>query len=211
MRILSFTHSDNERNTNHVVLSLIKLWKYLIIQEVSQDLYILGKSGSSEVNSAKFNTRGDELMSLHNIYKKSAINNTLSYIEEATPDMLVVAYNTLYSTGAFNEDGKDIKKIQAPNVVKIPTKDMSLYEYKYEININKEYNIINRVMNAIKLINYLFNRYLKDITEDTKLSVNVSRKKSNIKLTLCTNNKLINEIIEDEDEFLTFIFNYSQI
>ena len=211
MRILSFTHSDNERNTNHVVLSLIKLWKYLIIQEVSQDLYILGKSGSSEVNSAKFNTRGDELMSLHNIYKKSAINNTLSYIEEATPDMLVVAYNTLYSTGAFNEDGKDIKKIQAPNVVKVPTKDMSLYEYKYEININKEYNIINRVMNAIKLINYLFNRYLKDITEDTKLSVNISRKKSNIKLTLCTNNKLINEIIEDEDEFLTFIFNYSQI
>ena len=211
MRILSFTHSDNERNTNHVVLSLIKLWKYLIIQEVSQDLYILGKSGSSEVNSAKFNTRGDELMSLHNIYKKSAINNTLSYIEEATPDMLIVAYNTLYSTGAFNEDGKDIKKIQAPNVVKVPTKDMSLYEYKYEININKEYNIINRVMNAIKLINYLFNRYLKDITEDTKLSVNVSRKKSNIKLTLCTNNKLINEIIEDEDEFLTFIFNYSQI
>ena len=211
MRILSFTHSDNERNTNHVVLSLIKLWKYLIIQEVSQDLYILGKSGSSEVNSAKFNTRGDELMSLHNIYKKSAINNTLSYIEEATPDMLIVAYNTLYSTGVFNEDGKDIKKIQAPNVVKVPTKDMSLYEYKYEININKEYNIINRVMNAIKLINYLFNRYLKDITEDTKLSVNVSRKKSNIKLTLCTNNKLINEIIEDEDEFLTFIFNYSQI
>ena len=211
MRILSFTHSDNERNTNHVVLSLIKLWKYLIIQEVSQDLYILGKSGSSEVNSAKLSTRGDELMSLHNIYKKSAINNTLSYIEEATPDMLVVAYNTLYSTGAFNEDGKDIKKIQAPNVVKVPTKDMSLYEYKYEININKEYNIINRVMNAIKLINYLFNRYLKDITEDTKLSVNVSRKKSNIKLTLCTNNKLINEIIEDEDEFLTFIFNYSQI
>lgn len=211
MRILSFTHSDNERNTNHVVLSLIKLWKYLIIQEVSQDLYILGKSGSSEVNSAKFNTRGDELMSLHNIYKKSAINNTLSYIEEATPDMLVVAYNTLYSTGAFNEDGKDIKKIQAPNVVKVPTKDMSLYEYKYEININKEYNIINRVMNAIKLINYLFNRYLKDITEDTKLLVNISRKKSNIKLTLCTNNKLINEIIEDEDEFLTFIFNYSQI
>ena len=211
MRILSFTHSDNERNTNHVVLSLIKLWKYLIIQEVSQDLYILGKSGSSEVNSAKFNTRGDELMSLHNIYKKSAINNTLSYIEEATPDMLVVAYNTLYSTGVFNEDGKDVKKIQAPNVVKVPTKDMSLYEYKYEININKEYNIINRVMNAIKLINYLFNRYLKDITEDTKLSVNVSRKKSNIKLTLCTNNKLINEIIEDEDEFLTFIFNYSQI
>ena len=211
MRILSFTHSDNERNTNHVVLSLIKLWKYLIIQEVSQDLYILGKSGSSEVNSAKFNTRGDELMSLHNIYKKSAINNTLSYIEEATPDMLVVAYNTLYSTGVFNEDGKDIKKIQAPNVVKIPTKDMSLYEYKYEININKEYNIINRVMNAIKLINYLFNRYLKDITEDTKLLVNISRKKSNIKLTLCTNNKLINEIIEDEDEFLTFIFNYSQI
>ena len=211
MRILSFTHSDNERNTNHVVLSLIKLWKYLIIQEVSQDLYILGKSGSSEVNSAKFNTRGDELMSLHNIYKKSAINNTLSYIEEATPDMLVVAYNTLYSTGVFNEDGKDIKKIQAPNVVKVLTKDMSLYEYKYEININKEYNIINRVMNAIKLINYLFNRYLKDITEDTKLSVNISRKKSNIKLTLCTNNKLINEIIEDEDEFLTFIFNYSQI
>ena len=211
MRILSFTHSDNERNTNHVVLSLIKLWKYLIIQEVSQDLYILGKSGSSEVNSAKFNTRGDELMSLHNIYKKSAINNTLSYIEEATPDMLIVAYNTLYSTGAFNEDGKDIKKIQAPNVVKVPTKDMSLYEYKYEININKEYNIINRVMNAIKLINYLFNRYLKDITEDTKLLVNISRKKSNIKLTLCTNNKLINEIIEDEDEFLTFIFNYSQI
>ena len=211
MRILSFTHSDNERNTNHVVLSLIKLWKYLIIQEVSQDLYILGKSGSSEVNSAKFNTRGDELMSLHNIYKKSAINNTLSYIEEATPDMLIVAYNTLYSTGAFNEDGKDIKKIQAPSVVKIPTKDMSLYEYKYEININKEYNIINRVMNAIKLINYLFNRYLKDITEDTKLLVNISRKKSNIKLTLCTNNKLINEIIEDEDEFLTFIFNYSQI
>ena len=211
MRILSFTHSDNERNTNHVVLSLIKLWKYLIIQEVSQDLYILGKSGSSEVNSAKLNTRGDELMSLHNIYKKSAINNTLSYIEEATPDMLVVAYNTLYSTGAFNEDGKDIKKIQAPNVVKVPTKDMSLYEYKYEININKEYNIINRVMNAIKLINYLFNRYLKDITEDTKLLVNISRKKSNIKLTLCTNNKLINEIIEDEDEFLTFIFNYSQI
>ena len=211
MRILSFTHSDNERNTNHVVLSLIKLWKYLIIQEVSQDLYILGKSGSSEVNSAKFNTRGDELMSLHNIYKKSAINNTLSYIEEATPDMLIVAYNTLYSTGVFNEDGKDIKKIQAPNVVKVPTKDMSLYEYKYEININKEYNIINRVMNAIKLINYLFNRYLKDITEDTKLLVNISRKKSNIKLTLCTNNKLINEIIEDEDEFLTFIFNYSQI
>ena len=211
MRILSFTHSDNERNTNHVVLSLIKLWKYLIIQEVSQDLYILGKSGSSEVNSAKFNTRGDELMSLHNIYKKSAINNTLSYIEEATPDMLVVAYNTLYSTGVFNEDGKDIKKIQAPNVVKVLTKDMSLYEYKYEININKEYNIINRVMNAIKLINYLFNRYLKDITEDTKLLVNISRKKSNIKLTLCTNNKLINEIIEDEDEFLTFIFNYSQI
>ena len=211
MRILSFTHSDNERNTNHVVLSLIKLWKYLIIQEVSQDLYILGKSGSSEVNSAKLNTRGDELMSLHNIYKKSAINNTLSYIEEATPDMLVVAYNTLYSTGVFNEDGKDVKKIQAPSVVKVPTKDMSLYEYKYEININKEYNIINRVMNAIKLINYLFNRYLKDITEDTKLSVNVSRKKSNIKLTLCTNNKLINEIIEDEDEFLTFIFNYSQI
>ena len=211
MRILSFTHSDNERNTNHVVLSLIKLWKYLIIQEVSQDLYILGKSGSSEVNSAKFNTRGDELMSLHNIYKKSAINNTLSYIEEATPDMLIVAYNTLYSTGVFNEDGKDIKKIQAPNVVKVPTKDMSLYEYKYEININKEYNIINRVMNAIKLINYLFNRYLKDITEDTKLSVNVSRKKSNIKLTLCTNNKLINEIIEDEDEFLTFIFNYIYI
>ena len=211
MRILSFTHSDNERNTNHVVLSLIKLWKYLIIQEVSQDLYILGKSGSSEVNSAKFNTRGDELMSLHNIYKKSAINNTLSYIEEATPDILVVAYNTLYSTGVFNEDGKDIKKIQAPNVVKVPTKDMSLYEYKYEININKEYNIINRVMNAIKLINYLFNRYLKDITEDTKLLVNISRKKSNIKLTLCTNNKLINEIIEDEDEFLTFIFNYSQI
>ena len=211
MRILSFTHSDNERNTNHVVLSLIKLWKYLIIQEVSQDLYILGKSGSSEVNSAKLSTRGDELMSLHNIYKKSAINNTLSYIEEATPDMLIVAYNTLYSTGAFNEDGKDIKKIQAPNVVKVPTKDMSLYEYKYEININKEYNIINRVMNAIKLINYLFNRYLKDITEDTKLSVNVSRKKSNIKLTLCTNNELINEIIEDEDEFLTFIFNYSQI
>ena len=211
MRILSFTHSDNERNTNHVVLSLIKLWKYLIIQEVSQDLHILGKSRSSEVNSAKLNTRGDELMSLHNIYKKSAINNTLSYIEEATPDMLVVAYNTLYSTGVFNEDGKDIKKIQAPNVVKVPTKDMSLYEYKYEININKEYNIINRVMNAIKLINYLFNRYLKDITEDTKLSVNVSRKKSNIKLTLCTNNKLINEIIEDEDEFLTFIFNYSQI
>lgn len=211
MRILSFTHSDNERNTNHVVLSLIKLWKYLIIQEVSQGLDILGKSGSSEVNSAKLSTRGDELMSLHNIYKKSAINNTLSYIEEATPDMLVVAYNTLYSTGVFNEDGKDIKKIQAPNVVKVPTKDMSLYEYKYEININKEYNIINRVMNAIKLINYLFNRYLKDITEDTKLSVNVSRKKSNIKLTLCTNNKLINEIIEDEDEFLTFIFNYSQI
>lgn len=211
MRILSFTHSDNERNTNHVVLSLIKLWKYLIIQEVSQGLDILGKSGSSEVNSAKLSTRGDELMSLHNIYKKSAINNTLSYIEEATPDMLVVAYNTLYSTGVFNEDGKDIKKIQAPNVVKIPTKDMSLYEYKYEININKEYNIIDRVMNAIKLINYLFNRYLKDITEDTKLSVNVSRKKSNIKLTLCTNNKLINEIIEDEDEFLTFIFNYSQI
>lgn len=211
MRILSFTHSDNERNTNHVVLSLIKLWKYLIIQEVSQDLDILGKSGSSEVNSAKLNTRGDELMSLHNIYKKSAINNTLSYIEEATPDMLVVAYNTLYSTGVFNEDGKDIKKIQAPSVVKVPTKDMSLYEYKYEININKEYNILNRVMNAIKLINYLFNRYLKDITEDTKLSVNVSRKKSNIKLTLCTNNKLINEIIEDEDEFLTFIFNYSQI
>ena len=66
-------------------------------------------------------------------------------------------------------------------------------------------------MNAIKLINYLFKRYLKDITEDTKLSVNVSRKKSNIKLTLCTNNELINEIIEDEDEFLTFIFNYSQI
>lgn len=211
MRILSFTHSDNERNTNHVVLSLIKLWKYLIIQEVSQGLDILGKSGSSEVNSAKLSTRGDELMSLHNIYKKSAINNTLSYIEEATPDMLVVAYNTLYSTGVFNEDGKDIKKIQAPNVVKIPTKDMSLYEYKYEININKEYNIINRVMNAIKLINYLFNRYLKDITEDTKLLVNISRKKSNIKLTLCTNNKLINEIIEDEDEFLTFIFNYSQI
>ena len=211
MRILSFTHSDNERNTNHVVLSLIKLWKYLIIQEVSQGLDILGKSGSSEVNSAKLSTRGDELMSLHNIYKKSAINNTLSYIEEATPDMLVVAYNTLYSTGVFNEDGKDIKKIQAPNVVKVPTKDMSLYEYKYEININKEYNIINRVMNAIKLINYLFNRYLKDITENTKLSVNVSRKKSNIKLTLCTNNKLINEIIEDEDEFLTFIFNYSQI
>lgn len=211
MRILSFTHSDNERNTNHVVLSLIKLWKYLIIQEVSQDLYILGKSGSSEVNSAKLNTRGDELMSLHNIYKKSAINNTLSYIEEATPDMLIVAYNTLYSTGVFNEDGKDIKKIQAPNVVKVPTKDMSLYEYKYEININKEYNIINRVMNAIKLINYLFNRYLKDITEDTKLLVNISRKKSNIKLTLCTNNKLINEIIEDEDEFLTFIFNYSRI
>ena len=211
MRILSFTHSDNERNTNHVVLSLIKLWKYLIIQEVSQDLHILGKSGSSEVNSAKLSTRGDELMSLHNIYKKSAINNTLSYIEEATPDMLIVAYNTLYSTGVFNEDGKDIKKIQAPNVVKVPTKDMSLYEYKYEININKEYNIINRVMNAIKLINYLFNRYLKDITEDTKLLVNISRKKSNIKLTLCTNNKLINEIIEDEDEFLTFIFNYSQI
>ena len=211
MRILSFTHSDNERNTNHVVLSLIKLWKYLIIQEVSQDLYILGKSGSSEVNSAKLNTRGDELMSLHNIYKKSAINNTLSYIEEATPDMLIVAYNTLYSTGVFNEDGKDIKKIQAPNVVKVPTKDMSLYEYKYEININKEYNIINRVMNAIKLINYLFNRYLKDITEDTKLLVNISRKKSNIKLTLCTNNKLINERLEDEDEFLTFIFNYSQI
>lgn len=211
MRILSFTHSDNERNTNHVVLSLIKLWKYLIIQEVSQGLDILGKSGSSEVNSAKLSTRGDELMSLHNIYKKSAINNTLSYIEEATPDMLVVAYNTLYSTGVFNEDGKDIKKIQAPNVVKIPTKDMSLYEYKYEININKEYNIIDRVMNAIKLINYLFNRYLKDITEDTKLLVNISRKKSNIKLTLCTNNKLINEIIEDEDEFLTFIFNYSQI
>lgn len=211
MRILSFTHSDNERNTNHVVLSLIKLWKYLIIQEVSQDLYILGKSGSSEVNYAKLNTRGDELMSLHNIYKKSAINNTLSYIEEATPDMLVVAYNTLYSTGVFNEDGKDIKKTQVPSVVKIPTKDMSLYEYKYEININKEYNIINRVMNAIKLINYLFNRYLKDITENTKLSVNVSRKKSNIKLTLCTNNELINEIIEDEDEFLTFIFNYSQI
>ena len=211
MRILSFTHSDNERNTNHVVLSLIKLWKYLIIQEVSQGLDILGKSGSSEVNSAKLSTRGDELMSLHNIYKKSAINNTLSYIEEATPDMLVVAYNTLYSTGVFNEDGKDIKKIQAPNVVKIPTKDMSLYEYKYEININKEYNIINRVMNAIKLINYLFNRYLKDITEDTKLLVNITRKKSNIKLTLCTNNKLINEIIEDEDEFLTFIFNYSQI
>lgn len=211
MRILSFTHSDNERNTNHVVLSLIKLWKYLIIQEVSQDFDILGKSGSSEVNSAKLSTRGDELMSLHNIYKKSAINNTLSYIEEATPDMLVVAYNTLYSTGVFNEDGKDIKKIQAPNVVKVPTKDMSLYEYKYEININKDYNIINRVMNAIKLINYLFNRYLKDITEDTKLSVNVSRKKSNIKLTLCTNNELINEIIEDEDEFLTFIFNYSQI
>ena len=211
MRILSFTHSDNERNTNHVVLSLIKLWKYLIIQEVSQGLDILGKSGSSEVNSAKLSTRGDELMSLHNIYKKSTINNTLSYIEEATPDMLIVAYNTLYSTGAFNEDGKDIKKIQAPSVVKVPTKDMSLYEYKYEININKEYNIINRVMNAIKLINYLFNRYLKDITEDTKLSVNISRKKSNIKLTLCTNNKLINEIIEDEDEFLTFIFNYSQI
>ncbi len=211
MRILSFTHSDNERNTNHVVLSLIKLWKYLIIQEVSQGLDILGKSGSIEVNSAKLSTRGDELMSLHNIYKKSAINNTLSYIEEATPDMLVVAYNTLYSTGVFNEDGKDIKKIQAPNVVKVPTKDMSLYEYKYEININKEYNIINRVMNAIKLINYLFNRYLKDITEDTKLLVNISRKKSNIKLTLCTNNKLINEIIEDEDEFLTFIFNYSQI
>lgn len=211
MRILSFTHSDNERNTNHVVLSLIKLWKYLIIQEVSQDLDILGKSGSIEVNSAKLSTRGDELMSLHNIYKKSAINNTLSYIEEATPDMLVVAYNTLYSTGVFNEDGKDIKKIQAPNVVKIPTKDMSLYEYKYEININKEYNIIDRVMNAIKLINYLFNRYLKDITEDTKLLVNISRKKSNIKLTLCTNNKLINEIIEDEDEFLTFIFNYSRI
>ena len=211
MRILSFTHSVNERNTNHVVLSLIKLWKYLIIQEVSQGLDILGKSGSSEVNSAKLSTRGDELMSLHNIYKKSAINNTLSYIEEATPDMLIVAYNTLYSTGAFNEDGKDIKKIQAPNVVKVPTKDMSLYEYKYEININKEYNIINRVMNAIKLINYLFNRYLKDITEDTKLLVNISRKKSNIKLTLCTNNKLINEIIEDEDEFLTFIFNYSQI
>ena len=211
MRILSFIHSDNERNTNHVVLSLIKLWKYLIIQEVSQDLDILGKSGTSEVNSAKLNTRGDELMSLHNIYKKSAINNTLSYIEEATPDMLVVAYNTLYSTGVFNEDGKDIKNIQAPNVVKVPTKDMSLYEYKYEININKEYNIINRVMNAIKLINYLFNHYLKDITEDTKLSVNVSRKKSNIKLTLCTNNKLINEIIEDEDEFLTFIFNYSRI
>ena len=150
-------------------------------------------------------------MSLHNIYKKSAINNTLSYIEEATPDMLVVAYNTLYSAGVFNEDGKDVKKIQAPSVVKIPTKDMSNYEYKYEININKEYNIIDRVMNAIKLINYLFNRHLKDITEDTKLSVNVSRKKSNIKLTLCTNNKLINEIIEDEDEFLTFIFNYSQI
>ena len=211
MRILSFTHSDNERNTNHVVLSLIKLWKYLIIQEVSQDLDILGKSGSIEVNSAKLSTRGDELMSLHNIYKKSAINNTLSYIEEATPDMLVVAYNTLYSTGVFNEDGKDVKKIQAPSVVKIPTKDMSLYEYKYEININKEYNILNRVMNAIKLINYLFNRYLKDITEDTKLLVNISRKKSNIKLTLCTNNKLINEIIEDEDEFLTFIFNYSQI
>ena len=211
MRILSFTHSDNERNTNHVVLSLIKLWKYLIIQEVSQDLDILGKSGSIEVNSAKLSTRGDELMSLHNIYKKSAINNTLSYIEEATPDMLVVAYNTLYSTGVFNEDGKDIKKIQAPNVVKIPTKDMSLYEYKYEININKEYNIIDRVMNAIKIINYLFNRYLKDITEDTKLLVNISRKKSNIKLTLCTNNKLINEIIEDEDEFLTFIFNYSRI
>ena len=211
MRILSFTHSDNERNTNHVVLSLIKLWKYLIIQEVSQDLDILGKSGSNKINSDKLNTRGDELMSLHTIYKKSAINNTLSYIEEATPDILVVAYNTLYSTGVFNEDGKDVKKIQVPSVVKIPTKDMSLYEYKYEININKEYNIIDRVMNAIKIINYLFNRYLKDITEDTKLLVNISRKKSNIKLTLCTNNKLINEIIEDEDEFLTFIFNYSQI
>ena len=211
MRILSFTHSDNERNANHVVLSLIKLWKYLIIQEVSQDLDILGKSGSSEVNSAKLSIRGDELMSLHTIYKKSAINNTLSYIEEATPDILVVAYNTLYSTGVFNEDGKDVKKIQVPSVVKIPTKDMSLYEYKYEININKEYNIIDRVMNAIKIINYLFNRYLKDITEDTKLLVNISRKKSNIKLTLCTNNKLINEIIEDEDEFLTFIFNYSRI
>ena len=140
MRILSFTHSDNERNTNHVVLSLIKLWKYLIIQEVSQDLYILGKSGSSEVNSAKFNTRGDELMSLHNIYKKSAINNTLSYIEEATPDMLVVAYNTLYSTGVFNEDGKDVKKIQAPNVVKVLTKDMSYTNINTKLILTK--NII---------------------------------------------------------------------
>ena len=218
MRRLTFKYqSDNIRSDVNNVLDLYKLW-HEVISLSRTDLvetmfmHIIRIDDKEEADkrildvTALLKLSSNDIQTIDTLITAIENSDSLEFIEEEVSDIIVVMYNALFPSGNFYENGKLIKKERLPVINKIKVAEKEDYKYKYEIVTIRDYNILTKVKTAIKLLNYLFKGYLNE-----ELKVNIREKKNNVILTLCTNNDLINESIDEKEKLLTFIMSYSYL
>lgn len=218
MRRLTFKYqSDNIRSDVNNVLDLYKLW-HEVISLSRTDLvetmfmHIIRIDDKEEADkrildvTALLKLSSNDIQTIDTLITAIENSDSLEFIEEEVSDITVVMYNALFPSGNFYENGKLIKKERLPVINKIKVAEKEDYKYKYEIVTIRDYNILTKVKTAIKLLNYLFKGYLNE-----ELKVNIREKKNNVILTLCTNNDLINESINEKEKLLTFIMSYSYL
>ena len=218
MRRLTFKYqSDNIRSDVNNVLDLYKLW-HEVISLSRTDLvetmfmHIIRIDDKEEADkrildvTALLKLSSNDIQTIDTLITAIENSDSLEFIEEEVSDITVVMYNALFPSGNFYENGKLIKKERLPVINKIKVAEKEDYKYKYEIVTIRDYNILTKVKTAIKLLNYLFKGYLNE-----ELKVNIREKKNNVILTLCTNNDLINESIDEKEKLLTFIMSYSYL
>lgn len=218
MRRLTFKYqSDNIRSDVNNVLDLYKLWHEVILLSrtdlvETMFMHIIRIDDKEEADkrildvTALLKLSSNDIQTIDTLITAIENSDSLEFIEEEVSDITVVMYNALFPSGNFYENGKLIKKERLPVINKIKVAEKEDYKYKYEIVTIRDYNILTKVKTAIKLLNYLFKGYLNE-----ELKVNIREKKNNVILTLCTNNDLINESIDEKEKLLTFIMSYSYL
>ena len=218
MRRLTFKYqSDNIRSDVNNVLDLYKLWHEVISlsrTDLAETMFmhIIRIDDKEEADkrildvTALLKLSSNDIQTIDTLITAIENSDSLEFIEEEVSDITVVMYNALFPSGNFYENGKLIKKERLPAINKIKVAEKEDYKYKYEIVTIRDYNILTKVKTAIKLLNYLFKGYLNE-----ELKVNIREKKNNVILTLCTNNALINESIDEKEKLLTFIMSYSYL
>ena len=218
MRRLTFKYqSDNIRGDVSNVLDLYRLWHEVISlsrTDLTETMFMhtMRMDNKEEADkrildvTALLKLSSNDMRTIDTLITAIENSDSLEFIEEEVSDMTVVMYNALFPSGDFYENGKLIKKDRLPAINKIKVSEKVDYKHKYEIVTIRDYNILTKIKTAIKLLNYLFKCYLNE-----ELKVNIREKKNNVILTLCTNNDLINERIDEKEKILTFIMSYSYL
>ena len=147
----------------------------------------------------------------HNI----TLHKKLDIEDIEIPDIIFDIYCILFPEEKCYENGKYIKKKIFPKIPIIKNSELNDFKYKYQTIVYKPSRSLSSIKTVLKILNQIFATYVTyDIEgnligeDNKKLFLNKKRLKNNVILTICTNDDVVNYIIDQNPSLLTLILEF---